>query len=102
MDFLPQQFKERKTKDQQNCSGISKTFKTASGWTDGKYYILANDIEPGTIVKINADNGNAVYAKVLWNMGDLKDNAGINFRVSNATAAALHEDASSFNVSVSF
>ena len=51
-----------------NVSGISKTFKTASGWTDGKYYILANDIEPGTIVKVTADNGSAVYAKVfgIW------------------------------------
>jgi hypothetical protein len=63
---------------------------------DGKYYILANDIEPGTIVKITADNGNSVYAKVLWNMGDMKENAGINFRISNATAAALHENNDSF------
>ena len=53
-------------------------------------------------MKITADNGNAVYAKVLWNMGDMKENSGINFRISNATAVALHEDASSFNLSVSF
>jgi len=100
--FFASTFKERKTREQKNISGISKTFKTSSGWNDGKYYILANDIQPGTIVKITADNGNEVYAKVLWNMGDLKDNAGINFRVSNATAAALKEDATSFNLNVSF
>ncbi len=100
--YFASQFAERKNRDRQNISGISKTFKTASGWTDGKFYILANDIQPGTIVKITADNGNSVYAKVLWNMGDLKENAGINFRVSDATAAALHEDEPSFNVSVSF
>ncbi len=100
--FFASQFKERKTKNKQNISGISKTFKTSSGWTDGKYYILANDIEPGTIVKITADNGSAVYAKVLWNMGDLKENTGINFRVSNATAAALHVNDASFNLNVSF
>ena len=101
--YFASQFKERKNKNMQSVSGISKTFKTASGWTDGKYYILANDITPGTIVKLTADNGNAVYAKVLWNMGDLKENKGVDFRVSNATAAALKEnDDSSFNVSVSF
>jgi LysM repeat protein len=94
--FFTPQFKDKKRKDMQNVSGISKTFKTASGWADGKYYILANDIEPGTIVKITADNGNSVYAKVLWNMGDMKENAGINFRISNATAAALHENSDSF------
>ncbi|MFT4152417.1 LysM peptidoglycan-binding domain-containing protein [Parafilimonas sp.] len=101
--FFAPEFKEKKNKGAQNMSGVSKTFKTASGWADGKYYILANDIEPGTIVKLSADNGSSVYAKVLWNMGDLKDNAGINFRISNATAAALHvNDAGSFNLNVSF
>jgi len=96
------QFKEKKSKNLKNVTGISKTFKTASGWADGKYYILANDIEPGTIVKVTAGNGTSVYAKVLWNMGDLKDNAGINFRVSNATAAALHVNEPSFNLNLSF
>ena len=100
--FFAPQFVNKKRKDMQSVSGVSKTFKTASGWADGKYYILANDIEPGTIVKITADNGNSVYAKVLWNMGDMKENAGINFRVSNATAAALHQNIDSFNLSVNF
>lgn len=100
--YFASQFQDKKQKDLRNVSGVSKTFKTASGWTDGKYYILANDIEPGTIVKVTADNGSSVYAKVLWNMDDLKDNAGINFRVSNATAAALHESNDSFNVDISF
>lgn len=100
--FFESQFKQAKSKNLQTVSGISKTFKTASGWSDGKYYILANDIEPGTIVKLTADNGSSVYAKVLWNMGDLKENAGINFRVSNATAAALRENSDSFNINVSF
>ena len=87
----------------QNVSGVSKTFKTASGWSDGKFYILANDIEPGTIVKITAGNGSAVYAKVLWNMGNMKENAGINFRISDATAAALHvNDTAGFNLNISF
>ncbi|MEP6681609.1 MAG: LysM peptidoglycan-binding domain-containing protein [Parafilimonas sp.] len=98
--YFADQFKNKSSN--RNIPGVSKTFKTASGWTDGKFYILANDIEPGTIVKITADNGNSVYAKVLWNLGDMKENSGINFRVSDATAAALHENSDSFNVSVSF
>jgi LysM repeat protein len=100
--FFAPEFKERKSKNMQSISGISKTFKTASGWSDGKYYILADNIQPGTIVKVTADNGNSVFAKVLWNMGEMKENAGINFRVSNATAAALHENNDSFNLNVSF
>jgi hypothetical protein len=89
-----------KIKRKQHVSGVSKTFKTSSGWSDGKYYILADNINPGTIVKLTADNGKSVYAKVLWNMGDLKENNGVNFRVSNATAAALNENASSFKLTV--
>lgn len=92
----------RKSRKQKHVSGISKTFKTASGWNDGKYYVLADDINPGTIVKLKADNGNSVYAKVLWNMGDLKENNGINFRISNATAAALNESSNAFNLDISY
>jgi LysM repeat protein len=89
-----------KIKRKKHISGVSKTFKTSSGWNDAKYYILADDINPGTIVKLTADNGKSVYAKVLWNMGDLKENNGIDFRISNATAAALNENAASFNLTV--
>ena len=45
-------------------SGEAKTFKTESGWTDHKYFILMNDIEPGKVVKVQAPNGNIIYAKV--------------------------------------
>lgn len=90
----------KKSRKQQHVSGISKTFKTASGWNDGKYYVLADDINPGTIVKLTADNGSTVYAKVLWNMGNLKENNAINFRISNATAAALNESTDAFNLNI--
>ena len=36
-----------KIKHKQHVSGVSKTFKTSSGWGDGKYYILADNINPG-------------------------------------------------------
>jgi LysM repeat protein len=91
-----------KGKHKKHISGVSKTFKTASGWSDGKYYILADHINPGTIVKITADNGKSVYAKVLWNMSDLKEGNDVDFRVSNATAAALNQNNPSFNLTINY
>jgi len=97
--FFQDQF-SGKIKHKKHVSGVSKIFKTSSGWSDGKYYILADNINPGTVVKLTADNGKSVYAKVLWNMSDLKENSDVDFRVSNATAAALHENANAFNLTV--
>jgi len=85
-----------------NLSGISSTFKTVSGWNDGKYYILMDDAVPGSIVKItNADN-KTIYAKVLWNMKDMKDNDGLKFRISNAAAAAVGATTEKFSITVHF
>ncbi len=70
------------------ASGPAMTFKTASGWTDKKYYILMNDIPPGSIVKVSFNN-KVVYAKVLWNLGTMKENEGLKYRISNAAASAL-------------
>jgi len=97
--FFQDQF-SGKIKHKKHVSGVSKIFKTSSGWSDGKYYILADNINPGTVVKLTADNGKSVYAKVLWNMNDLKENNNVDFRVSNATAAALHENSDAFNLTV--
>jgi hypothetical protein len=47
-------------------------------------------VQPGTIVKvINPDNNKAVYAKVLGEMSGIRQNEGLNIRISNAAAAAL-------------
>lgn len=68
-------------------SGI---FKTTSGWQDGKYYLLADGVAPGTIVKIvNPDNNKTVYAKVLGEMNGIRQNQGLDIRISNAAASAL-------------
>ncbi|HSU28544.1 MAG TPA: LysM peptidoglycan-binding domain-containing protein [Chitinophagaceae bacterium] len=66
-------------------------FKTASGWQDYKYYLLMDKVDPGTIVKItNPDNNKAVYAKVLGEMNGIRQNEGLNIRISNAAAVALN------------
>lgn len=75
------------TKDQTVTSSI---FKTQSGWQDGKYYLLINGVEPGTIVKItNPSNGKSAYAKVLYSMDKIRENQGVDIRISDAAASSL-------------
>jgi hypothetical protein len=75
------------TKDQTVTSSI---FKTQSGWQDGKYYLLINGVEPGTIVKItNPSNSKTVYAKVLYSMDKIRQNQGVDMRISDAAASSL-------------
>lgn len=81
--------------------GTASVFKTASGWQDKKYYILMNDIAPGTIVKVQA-NGKVVYAKVLWNLGNVKENQGLTYRISDAAANVLNLSGNTFDIIVSY
>ena len=75
------------SKDQTVTSGI---FKTTSGWDDGKYYLLIDEAQPGTIVKItNPANNKIVYAKVLGKMEGINLNKGLDIRISNAAASNL-------------
>ncbi len=75
------------SKNETVTSGI---FKTASGWQDAKYYLLIDKVSPGTIVKvINPTNNKAVYAKVLGEMSGIRQNEGLNIRISNAAASVL-------------
>ena len=97
--YFASQFSSKKLK---KIEGTSMIFKTASGWSDGKYYILMNEADPGSIVKVTAPNGKTIYAKVLWNMGDLKENEGINFRISDAAATALNLTEDKFDIDVSY
>jgi len=83
-----QQIKKSPTsKDATVTAGI---FKTTSGWQDAKYYLLIDAVQPGTIVKvINPTNNKAVYAKVLGEMSGIRQNEGLNIRISNAAASVL-------------
>ena len=78
------------------------SFKTTAGWNDYKYYILMNDVAIGTIAKLTAANGKTIYAKVLWNLGDMKENEGLTCRISNAAVAALGINVNLFNVEISY
>ena len=65
-------------------------FKTASGWQDGKYYLMIDRVPSGTIIKvINPTNNKAIFAKVLGEMSGIRQNEGLNIRISNAAASVL-------------
>ncbi|MFT4202562.1 MAG: LysM peptidoglycan-binding domain-containing protein [Chitinophagaceae bacterium] len=83
------------------ASGKAKIFKSQSGWSDQKYYIMMNDVTPGSIVKVTF-NGASVFAKVLWNLIDTKENTGLNFRISDATASALGVSGDTFDLKVDY
>lgn len=75
------------TKEQTVTSSI---FKTASGWQDEKYYLLINGVQPGTIVKLtNPTSNKIIFAKVLYAMESIKQNLGLDMRISDAAASAL-------------
>ncbi len=65
-------------------------FKTSSGWQDSKYYMLIDNVPTGTIVKLlNPENNKAIYAKVLGEMKGIRQNEGLDIRISNAAAATM-------------
>jgi len=100
--FAPLFGKEVEGRSLQTATGAAMTFKTASGWADKKYYILMNNIPPGSIVKITTADNKSVYAKVLWALGEMKENEGLNYRISSAAASVLGISDAKFNLTVSF
>lgn len=100
-DAFQQQVKKMPAKKQSTVtSGI---FKTASGWQDGKYYLLIDNVEPGMIVKIiNPANSRFIYAKVLGGMSGIRQNQGYNIRMSNAAASVLGIEEEKFSVTVNY
>jgi LysM repeat protein len=75
------------TKNEVVTAGI---FKTNSGVKESKYYMLIDGVTPGTIVKIiNPDNNKAIYAKVLGEMSGIRQNQGLDIRISSAAASVL-------------
>lgn len=80
----------KRTPASKNATVTSGIFKTNSGWQDAKYYMLIDKVPSGTIVKlINPGNSKAVFAKVLGEMNGIRQNEGLDIRISNAAAAAL-------------
>lgn len=95
--------KQTHDKDISGETGAAATFKSTSGWEDGKYYCLHNSSSPGTIVKVtNISTGKSIYAKVLDTIPDIKQNTGLLVRISNAAANELGAADGKFDCSLSF
>lgn len=87
---------------QQFRSGDAATFKTISGWTDRKYYVLVNNITPGTIVRITASNNKSICARVLASLPETKGAEGLLLRMSNSAASALDLKDQQFTVTLTY
>jgi hypothetical protein len=86
-----------------SVAGQAGIFKSTSGWQDGKYYALINNVPVGTIVKITDQaTSKSIYAKVLGQLPDMKESAGLTIRVSNAAAAELGEGEARFDAKVGY
>jgi LysM repeat protein len=86
-----------------SLTGQAASFKSTSGWKDGKYYVLMNKVTPGTIVKITVPSSNkTVYAKVLGEIPTGKENEGLLVRVSNAALAQLMVAEGRFDIQLQY
>jgi LysM repeat protein len=84
-------------------AGAANVFKSSSGWSDGKYYCLHNNAQPGTILKITSNTtGKSIYAKVLDAVPDIKQNNGLLIRISNAAAEELAVGENKFDCTISY
>ncbi|HLX92534.1 MAG TPA: hypothetical protein VKR32_12675, partial [Puia sp.] len=91
------------TESRKTANGTAGTFKSTSGWSDGKYYALMNNVQVGTIVKVIAPaTQKSIYAKVLGQLPDMKESEGLTIRISNAAANELGEPEGKFSVQVRY
>ncbi len=83
-------------------SGTAGLFKSITGWGDKRYYVLMNEVVPGSIVRITVDQVKYICAKVLGPIPDNKPNKGLLVRLSNAAAAALGVSEMMFTATVNY
>jgi len=96
-------FKSQYTETGKSSSGVSGIFKSTSGWNDGKYYALMNSVPVGTIVRVNfPSTTKVIYAKVLGQLPDMRESAGLAIRISEAAASELGAANGKFNVEVKY
>lgn len=91
-----------KDQPRQYRSGDASSFKTISGWTDRKFYVLMNDVAPKTIVRITAPTQKSICAMVLGPLQETKGAAGLLLRISNSAVAALGMTDQKFTVAITY
>lgn len=103
VDFKGGYFKTQFETSGKSAKGPATIFRSTSGWKDGKYYALMDNIPVGTILLVtNPANSKAVYAKVLGSLSDIRENAGLTLRISNSAAAELGIGEGKFNAEIKY
>jgi len=96
-------FKNSYSQKGNNATGNAGIFRSTSGWKDGKYYALINEVPVGTIIKVTFPTTNkSVYAKVLGQLPEMKESIGLKLRLSDAAAAELGAEMGKFYVDVRY
>jgi LysM repeat protein len=86
-DYLSQTDNGRKIR---STNGLAGVFKSTSGWDNGKFYALMNNVERGTVVKVtNLNNNKVVFVKILSDIADIKQNSGMLIVLSDAAVSQL-------------
>jgi hypothetical protein len=99
-DYLSQTDNGRKAR---NANGLAGVFKSTSGWDNGKFYALMNNVERGTVVKVtNLTNNKVVFVKVLGDIADIKQNTGIVIVLSDAAVGQLGAATDRFTAELSY
>jgi len=96
-------FKKLYAETGNTTTGNAGIFRSTSGWNDGKYYALMNNVPVGTIVKVSFSSTNkSVYAKVLGQLPEMKESQGLTLRISDAAASELGVSMNKFYVDVKY
>lgn len=96
-------FKTMYSSNGKSTAGNAGIFRSTSGWKDGKYYALMNNVPVGTIVKVTYTSTNkSVFAKVLGQLPDMRESVGLTVRLSDAAAAELGAEMGKFYVDVAY
>lgn len=82
--------------------GDAATFKSISGWSDRKFYVLMNDVKPKTLVRITAANHKSICAMVLGPLQETKGADGLLLRISNSAASFLGISEEKFPITITF
>jgi LysM repeat protein len=81
--------------------GKASSFKSSSGWTDKKYFVIINGVAIGTIVRLtNPSNNRSICAKVIGGLPIIKSNLNLLIRVSSAAAHALKLTENNISITV--
>ena len=96
-------FKNQYSESGKTTTGNAGIFKSTSGWNDGKYYALMNNVPIGTIIKVSFSSTNkSIFAKVLGQLPEMKESTGLAVRLSDAAASELGVAISKFYVDVKY